>query len=59
MFFYLVLIRVKLPATSIAITEFRPDDHVRMIAIGQPAAQEFLGPAIGAGRIDMYLIPSA
>ncbi len=53
MLFYLVLISVEPPAARIAVPPFRPDDHVRMAALSEPAAQEFLCPAIRAGHIDV------
>ena len=44
---------VEPPATGIAIPPLRTDDHVRMAALGQPAGQELLRPAVGTGRIDV------
>src|SRR6185437_15800894 len=53
MFLDLLARSVKPPATGIAIPPLRPDDYVRMAALGQPAGQEFLRPAVGTGRIDV------
>jgi site-specific DNA recombinase len=41
------------PATRVAVPPFRADDHVRVAAPSKPVAQELLGPAIRAGRIDV------
>ena len=41
------------PATGIAVSPLRTDDHVRMAVIGQPVGQEFLRPAVGTGRVDV------
>jgi site-specific DNA recombinase len=41
------------PATGVAVSPFRADDHVRIAASSKPVTQELLGPAIRAGRIDV------
>ena len=53
MFLDLLARSVKPPATGIAVPPLRPDDHVRMAALGQPAGQEFFRPAVRTGRIDV------
>jgi site-specific DNA recombinase len=34
------------PAAGVAVAPFRADDHVRMAALGKPATQKLLGPAV-------------
>src|ERR1700730_3484276 len=53
MFLDLLLRSVEPPATGIAVSPLRTGDHVRMAALGQPAGQEFLRPAVGTGRVDV------
>src|SRR6516225_9126940 len=53
MFLDLLARSVKPPATGIAVPPLRPDHHVRTAALGQPAGQEFLRPAVRTGRIDV------
>src|SRR5690242_19398077 len=53
MFLDLLLRSVEPPATGIAVPPLRTDDHVRMAALGQPAGQELLRPAVGTGRVDV------
>src|SRR5689334_12452097 len=53
MFLDLLARSVKPPVTGIAVSPLRTDDHVRLAALGQPAGQEFLRPAVGTGRIDV------
>jgi len=49
----LLLRGVQPPATGVAVSPLRTDDHVRMTALGQPAGQEFLRPAVGTSRVDV------
>src|ERR1700761_172292 len=52
-FFDLVGDRVHPPVADVAVTPLGADDHVGVVALGQPAAQKLLGPAVGPGDVDV------